>query len=324
MQCLATLSLFLLFAVAQVGCNGGGGNGGAVVEESQSASKSFPVAGEERVIATTNYPLQAITELIAGQDFNVWCPTVTQAVPARDQLRKLQQSSGVFTNGPGADFSPWLDLVTIDQDKVFETTTDSFELSDFIQVAEHQIVHSHGDEGEHSHPWMVPHCWLDPRLVLLQAEAVRDRLSQQYPAYETTFHKNYLQSLEEPLLGLIQDNTKLTRRLNNTKETWVLSDPRLMFFARSLKMDAGHMLWFDLPEPALAVDQLQEKIGDKKSAGEVWLLWAQDHGPLKDVVGPVARSVELDLIEQPLPGQTFLVRLRSNFDAVAAAAQLNK
>ena len=312
----------MLFAVVQVGCDGGGGGGGAVVEESQSASKSFPVAGQERVIATTNYPLQAITELIAGDDFEVWCPTVTQAVPGRDQLRKLQQSSGVFTNGPGANFSPWLDLVTIDQDKIFETTTDSFELSDFIQVAEHQIVHSHGDEGEHSHPWMVPHCWLDPRLVLLQAEAVRDRLSQRYPAYEKTFHKNYLQSLEEPLLGLIQDNTKLTRRLNNTKETWVLSDPRLMFFARSLKIDAGHLLWFDLPEPALAVDQLRVKIADREPEEKVWLLWAQDGGLVKDAVAavvPAEQSVELDLIEQSLPGRTFLERLRGNFDAVADA-----
>ena len=214
--------------------------------------------------------------------------------------------------------------MTIEQDKIFETTTNSFELSDFIQVAEHQVVHSHGDEGEHSHPWMVPHCWLDPRLVLLQAEAVRDDLSRRYPEHEKTFRENYAQALELPLTALIQDNEQLARRLEATKERWILSDPRLKFFARCLGVDAEHLLWFDLPEPALAEEELREKIDQKKATGEVLLLWAQDGGPLKDTLDPLARSIELDLIEQPLPGQTFLQRLRANFDVVAEAVGSNK
>lgn len=318
-----TCALFLcvLCVLMMVGCD----DASSGTSPSSNASESgFETSTETKTIATTNYALKEITAIIAGDGFEVWQPTFEGAVPTREQLKQLQRSDVVFTNGPGADFAPWLALVSLDANKICETTTHSFELSDFIQVAEHQIVHSHGDEGTHSHPWMVPHCWLDPRLVLLQGEVVRDRLIAIYPDAQQTFRENFDAHLKAPLSAMIESNQKLAETIKGRAGQWVTSDPRLKFFTKSLGVIDTHLLWFELPAPSAALKQIKEKMPTENAAEKVWLLWAQDGGKTQQMLDEkldALRSTNMDLIEHALPDLSLIDRLRLNYERISALGQ---
>ena len=180
----ATWMLTVVIATTLWGCSG--------PEEKIATGSLFARlkdAQTSKVVSTSNYPLLAMTKLITDSSIEVQTPTASLAVPTNQEVRVLQSSDVLLTNGRGAPFATWLPKVTLDKEKIFETTR-NFELTDFIQINEHQIVHSHGNEAQHTHPWMVPHCWLNPRLALAQAREICEKLSLIYPDRADTFGEN--------------------------------------------------------------------------------------------------------------------------------------
>ena len=114
-------------------------------DQSSSGSKNADVFEQlqqktlAKRIAASSYSLVAMTESIVGEDYEVWMPAKADKIPTADEIRRLQSSDVLLTNGLGAAYATWLPMVTLDRQKIFETTKDSFELSDYIQVHEHQI-----------------------------------------------------------------------------------------------------------------------------------------------------------------------------------------
>jgi len=275
-------------------------------------------------IAAASYPLLAMAKSIAGDEYEVWMPARADKIPTADEIRKLQSSDVLLTNGPGTAYATWLPMVTLDQEKIFETTTHSFELSDFIQVQEHQIVHSHGGEGEHSHFWMVPHCWLNPRLALLQAQEVCDKLCELYPSDADSFRANH-KSLESSLQEAVGDAAACQKLIETQKASLLLSDPRLKHLGTAVELDASFLLWFEPEEMQAAKQQLQEMIeqksGDLKADGEHLLLWARSPGPSECELMAGLKWIQLDLIESPHAEKGFARRVKENFQLISGAIE---
>ena len=269
-------------------------------------------------IAATSYPLAAMAESIAGEAYEVWTPARADKVPTADEMRKLQSSDVLLINGPGTAYATWLPMVTLDKQKIFETTTNSFELADFIRVQEHQIVHSHGGEGEHSHAWMVPHCWLSPRLALLQAEAIRDKLCELYPEDADSFRANYDELIEVPLQEAVVGAAECKEAMKNMNASVVLSDPRLKHLAKAVDLDAESLLWFEPEEVEAAKEQLQELETD----GKQWLLWARPPGPTETELIKGLKWSQVDLIESRLAEKSFAQRVKENFKRLSDGIEM--
>ena len=275
-------------------------------------------------IAVSSYPLMAMAQSIAGEDYEVWMPAKADKVPTAQEIRKLQSSDVLLTNGPGAAYATWLPMVTLEKQKIFETTKDSFELTDYIQVHEHQIVHSHGGEGEHSHAWMVPHCWLHPRLALLQGEDVCGKLCELYQEDADSFRANY-KLLESSLREAVEDAVACQELLKTKKASLLLSDPRLKHLGKAVALDADFLLWFVPEERQLAKQQLQEKIAQtsegQKTEGQQLLLWARDPVPSERELMSELKWIQIDLIESPDSEKGFASRVKDNFKLLSEALE---
>jgi hypothetical protein len=262
----------------------------------------------------------AMAQAITGEGYEVWMPAKADKIPSAKEIRLLQSSDVLLINGPGAAYAMWLPMVTLDRKKIFETTRDSFELSDYIQVKEHQIVHSHSGEGEHSHAWMVPHCWLNPRLALLQSEAVRDKLCEIYPEDADAFRENY-RLLEASLRQSVSQAAVCRELLETEKVNLLLSDPRLKHFVKAVASDAESFLWFTPEEISVAKQQLKERLDrdgePRKVDGPHLLLWARAPGVREtELVGDM-KWMELDLIEAPDAKRPFADRVEDNLELLA-------
>lgn len=292
----ATVLLITMSIVVAGGCNATNLENDGVTPETHAPS-----------VAATNAALASMTQSIVGDIVEVTCPNFPSSVkregpaamPPMAEILRLQRSDIVFTNGPGADDAPWLNLVSIRSDRIHATTSDEFELSDFIQVHDFAMVHSHGDEGEHSHPWLVPHCWLNPRLAAAQSVSILNRLIREYPQHEKAFRSNQAAMSAEldELDTLAKGIGQLLRSRNCVT---IASDPRLLFFTRSLNQKDNYLLWFDLPTAARATEDVKTKILQTKLPAEnVMILWAQPPGELASSIGEANGiiNVVIDRIE---------------------------
>ena len=151
------LLVWLLGSLAFVGCV-------------QDAEKASGTVGENldsdfRVVAVS-YPLQYLTGRIAGDLVAVDCPVPlgvedpSQWKPSREAVLAMQSADLVIANGVGADYAKWLPKVSLPGSKLCRTATKGLSISDYIAVEDVSMVHSHGPEGEHSHPTMVSRTWL--------------------------------------------------------------------------------------------------------------------------------------------------------------------
>lgn len=271
-------------------------------------------------IAATSYPLVEMVRSITGEDYEVWTPEKADKIPTAEEIRRLQSSDVLLTNGPGTAYATWLPMITLDRQKIFETTTHSFELSDFIQVQEHKIVHSHGGEGEHSHFWMVPHCWLNPRLALLQGQEVCDKLCNLYPEDAELFRANF-ELLESSLQEAVEEAHACKNLLEAEKTLLLFSDPRLKHFGKAVGLDVDFLLWFEPQEIQVSKQQLQKKIAQQsrieKADGQQLLLWARAPSPGECELMSRLKWVQLDLIESPHLEKGFSRRVKDNFKLLA-------
>jgi zinc transport system substrate-binding protein len=231
--CIAALLLF--------GCS----------RDSKQSVSSLGTASEptKRIVAVS-YPLQYLTQRIAGSGVEVEFPAAGFQRPAHwqpgaEQISRIQSADLVVTNGPGADYAAWLAQVTLDESKICATCED-LELVDFIPVEDYQIIHSHGPEGEHSHPYFVPYAWLDPSIAQKQAQAIHDRLVTIYPETADQFRNNLVALTSE--LANLTDELKSLSEKNGAGLTVVTANPQLKFLTRAAGWIDRHLLWFDMKQ----------------------------------------------------------------------------
>ena len=322
---IAAAVLVMVFFASWAGC-------GDSDQKVQSQSTVKNQASNKPLIAATNLPLKSMTQRIVGDFAEVIQPQVEaesgQGLNVEEVLR-LQNADIVFTNGPGANDAAWLDLISLDAARVHATTGDEFELSDFIQVEDFRTVHSHGDEGEHSHPWLVPQSWLNPSLAKAQSTSILNHLIKTFPEEEDSFRERY-RNLKDQLSELERLAIEVAELLKANKVRVLASDPRLLFFTRSLNLEDDYLMWFDLPESSTAIEELQKRLPEPSTneKNSTLLLWSQDAGSLEQEIGDAigVKSASISLIESGKSDLSnsdveFVAQLRENFETVKAVLE---
>ena len=303
------------------------------------AAATSPVEKHNR-IAVTNFPLYCVVKTICdqsgspvkeivycgpseGDDPHTWVPSV-------DQIRDLQNVDLIICNGPGAQFSKWIDKVTIDENKLVKTT-DALDLEEFVIVKDYQLVHSHGPEGEHSHSWVVPQSWLSPRIARKQATLCFKRIVEEYGQNK---------SLDDGFAELQKNFDSLEARVEQIRDAQddlvvASSSPEVSYLTRELAWEDRYLQWNEDTPPDAAKKSLAEMRGrfakqnPDAAKSEAFFLWAgQKNESLSNFVGQSWKlSAGIDLIQTPLETlgglgpKSYFERMASNLGAVGVAVQ---
>lgn len=308
------LLVLLLGSVSFLGCSQNSENVSKRVGESND--------GEIRVIAVS-YPLQYLTERIVGDLIAVECPVPREVSdpslwkPSREAVLSMQSADWVIANGVGADYAKWLPKVSLPESKLCRTATKGLALADYIAVEDVSIVHSHGPEGEHSHPTMVSRTWLDPAMAKKQAIYIAAQFEKKYPQFAAEFAAN--------LDALTKDLNRLADLLRPVEGEelvpLVTATPLQKFFARAAGVGDLHLTWFSIPEVEQANLELKALLESSDATGGVVLfdrnLPSAEILTLLDDQG--FRSLSLDLLDQPPEDGDFLTSLEANILALKKA-----
>ncbi|MEE2826077.1 MAG: metal ABC transporter substrate-binding protein [Planctomycetota bacterium] len=231
--CVVVISIL----VSVNGCQNGNGT--------PQDNSPFGMQTRSNLVSTVSYPLYYMTQRIAGDSIAIELiappeRAPDQWTPDQKQIQTLQESDLIIANGPGAPFAQWMVRVSLPESRICHTT-DNLDLQDFISVKDYRVVHRHGPEGEHSHPFMVAQTWLDPKIARKQADQIAAALESRYPEKAAIFQENRQ--------GLDQDLDRLANRMKSIPGGEVLtSTPRLKFLTRAAGLTDTHLLWFDLPD----------------------------------------------------------------------------
>ncbi|MBT7067138.1 MAG: zinc ABC transporter solute-binding protein, partial [Verrucomicrobia bacterium] len=150
---------------------------------------------------------------------------------------------------------------------------------------EHGTVHSHGKAGEHAHEGLDGHTWIDPVNARIQANELKNALTERIPEHEAVFEKGFaalakeLDALNEtlkgyqaayknqPLLASHPAYNYIARRYEWNIKNLDLdpeampSDETFQGIKEMLKHHpAKHLIWEAYPTQAIA-DRMQKELG---------------------------------------------------------------
>ncbi len=268
-------------------------------------------------IVAASYALQYLTSRIAGAECQVDCPleptgNAMQWSPKPEQIIAMQKADLIVINGQGAEYAKWILQTTLSPSRICESCED-IPLKDLISVPDYRIVHSHGPEGEHSHPYMVPYTWLDPVMAIKQSEKIAECLSRIYPECAAEFQGN-LNELTRDLQAIHAGNADSGKPAGIS----ISLNPYLKYFTRSAGLADEHLLWFDLPN-ASNWDEVKQELDQKISENDVDFVLASQPLPafLEEFLSDRNLTVvPIDTLDHP-PGEGDLIAaLQSNFDRV--------
>ena len=224
-----------------------------------SASEASPTQLSNRIFAVS-YPLQFLTQQIAGEEIEVLLPfdksdDPRKSRPARETIKAMQDSDLVIANGVGARYAKWLALVSLSDSKIVNTASRGLALKEYIQVKGESVVHSHGPEGEHSHPVMAARAWLDPSLAKKQASYIAKQLKETYPARADQFDQN-LDGLHARLDELDATMAPVRELVKVKSRIALTAGSQFEFFARFAGFSTEPLRGFSKGDGDLPEDQL--------------------------------------------------------------------
>jgi len=314
-QTAARFVLALLLIPAIQGCQRGDRN------PQDNAAFSQPV--RSNLVSAVSYPLAYLTgQLLEGTPVQVdlVAPPAgasDQWTPDAQQIQALQKSDLIFANGPGAPFAKWMVRVSLPESRVVHTT-DNFSLDEFIRVKDHRVVHRHGPEGEHSHPFMVAETWLDPAMARQQAGEIATALAGCYPEMGDLLQQN-LQQLNQAL-------DQIAGQFETIPAGNVISStPRLKFLTRAAGLQDTHLLWFDWPDESSWQAEGEQAFLDRvKGSGSRCILfdteppaWLKQR--LQELGYPVHSLDSFSRGGVPAGGADFLQVMQNNLETLQRA-----
>ena len=234
---------------------------GCGVSNNESRKSPTDARVQSADIVAVSYPHEFLAKRLVGDELTVWFPAENSDNPAtwrpgRNEILAMQQSKLIVANGIGAAYANWLLTVSLPESKICNTASRGLSLDDYIQVDDIRLVHSHGPEGEHSHPMTISQTWLDPKIFLKQANYLAKQLPEKFEQQADTIATNREQ-LEQELQAVITSYDELKSKLNG--QTILTSDPSLKFLSRFLGLTDLHFNWKEFEEPE-QLKQLSEKL----------------------------------------------------------------
>lgn len=269
-----------------------------------------------RVVAVS-YPLQYLAQRIVGDKVEVEFPVSPDEdprewSPSTSQISQLQSADLVIVNGPGAAYAKWLVRVSLLDSKICGAANE-LATDDYFLVEDYQIVHTHGGEGEHSHPYTVPYTWLDPAIAKKQADTIAKSLRKTYPEFEKEFGDN--------LAKLHSDLDDLTSEFKSAAASGIVvaSTPDAKYLTRALGFEDKHLLLFDF-ENASRNDAVARitKLADQKVDRFVWVDSAAYEGDQDQKAKMLQQLfpkglpdvIQIELMDHPPESGDFLTGMR--------------
>ncbi|PBB04717.1 metal ABC transporter substrate-binding protein [Salimicrobium humidisoli] len=196
------IALFLLAVVVLSACDSG--------ENGEKGNKEAEVD-----IYTTVYPLQFVTENIAGDALKVesilpaGADAHTYEPTTREMIRMAEGEAFIYTKD---DFEAYAETIADTLEAEDVRTVAAAEGMEGLKKNGHEEKEG-GDHAGHSHSASGedPHIWLDPEIMAEVAEQVEKELAAIYPEREDTFRENTdrlkerLHKLDERLAATIKE-----------------------------------------------------------------------------------------------------------------------
>ena len=183
--------------------------------------------------------------------------------PGAKQIQLLQSADVVILNGAGAE--PWLDLITINQRRLLDT---SVNITDRLIPLEGAVAHQHGPEGEHSHQGTAFTTWLDPQLAIAQSQALTNGLIKIAPAGESQFQDN-MAKLEEELTQLDTRLAEVFAKLDG--RPILFSHPVYQYLQRRYGINGESVHWEPHEQPTTAAwIAMQQILGTHPATIMIW------------------------------------------------------
>ena len=243
-------------------------------------------------VYVVNYPLQYLTERIAGDAIDVVFPAPTDVdpaywVPSREIIKKYQDADLIIING--ADYARWLNFVSLPE-SIIVNTSRSFS-NDYIVIKD-SATHSHGPEGEHAHADYAFTTWIDPLLAVKQAETIKNALEKLMPEHKNNFQANF-DRLKADLLDI---NSELSAIFKLDPDKPLLaSHPVYQYLGAryNLNIDSLHI------EPGELPDSKQKAVIENllKKQNYKWIIW--EANPLKETVNLLKKSGMSSIVFDP-------------------------
>ena len=264
-------------------------------------------------IVTTSYPIEWVTQKIVGDKYDVNFPAGSSDHPDRwrpdrKTIPKIQAAELIVCNGIAAPYASWMQTVSLPSSKVVNSASKGLSIKDFISVEDIQIVHTHGPEGEHSHPTMVSRTWLDPAMLVKQASYITEQMCQHSPDHAAQF-KTHLAEIKSEL-----DSIK-PAALPKQTPTVFSATPELKFFTRAAGVADLHFNWNE----KTTVEEAKTDLASKEDAQSVkFILFPQRLKALSGRLEPVLQQRKLipifiDMLDLEDSKRGFITRLGDNF-----------
>lgn len=269
-------------------------------------------------VAVVNYPLAYLAARIGDTEVDVWFDAPADVDPAfwrpsPETIVRYQESDLILDSGAG--YAGWMATATLPVSRIVDT---SAAFTDQLIEAEGTVTHTHGPEGEHEHGGFAFTTWIDPALAILQAEAIRDAMSEQRLDRADVFAANF------DLLA--RDLRKLDARLRAAvaqapDRSLLFSHPVYDYLIRRYGI-VGHSVHWE-PDEGPGPEQWRELEHLAEEHDARVMVWESE--PISSTVDELhARGIESVVFDpcanRPETGDLLSV-LSANADALAAAYQ---
>ena len=132
-------------------------------------------------VVSVNYPLHYFAQRIGGDFIQAVYPIPADGDPA--YWKPDEKAIGIYQKADlildnGADYAKWMSKVSLPTSRIINTSN-AFK-DEYIQLTM-GTTHSHGPEGDHVHKGYAFTTWLNLKLAIEQADAIKTRLIQVLP-----------------------------------------------------------------------------------------------------------------------------------------------
>jgi len=224
----------------------------AACGEAPEEQLTEPLAAQDLVIYTVNYPLAYFAERIGGDDVEVVFPVPNDIDPAFWQptatdILGYQKADLILLNGAG--YAKWLARASLPSAALVDT---SAAFKDRLIATSGDVRHRHGPEGDHDHGELAFTTWLDAELAAMQIESIRLAMTAARPELEAAFARRS-DALLSDLVDLDVSFAQVFAELANVRI--VFSHPVYQYLARGYGISGQSVMWE--PDRALAEADLQ-------------------------------------------------------------------
>ncbi len=219
-------------------------------------------------VYVVNYPLKYFAKRVGGDLVTVSFPAPRDTDPASwmpdaGTVGAYQRADLILLNG--ANYTKWVDRVSLPQAKLVNT---SLGFKDRYASKQGAVIHTHGPQGEHSHGAIAFTTWLDPKLAIEQARAIKQAFVRLRPDHQKAFQAG-LDALKRDLLDL---DTRINEIVSaNPKQPLVASHPVYQYLTRRYGLNAKSVHWE--PDELPNVNMWKEFTDLLASHPAQWMIW---------------------------------------------------